>query len=433
MTVAIQILSKVLETQDYSFIENNLIEAEQLVGFTDEFNFITEHYKKYGNVPDKLTFLTKFPEFQIVDVTESDKYLLDTLREEYLYYKSVPIVQQIAKLMESDANAAAEYMMNAVKTLQPNYSLGGINIIAQAMDRYDQFVERKSNPDSWYFTTGFPELDDIVHGFQRGEELVLIFARVNQGKSWILEKICVHIWQLGFNVGYISPEMSAISVGYRFDTLYKHFSNSGLMRGKDTINEEEYKSYITDLSGNKSDLIVSTPLNFNKVITITKLRQWVQQNKLDAIAIDGITYLSDERYKRGDNKTTSLTNISEDLMTLSVELGIPVFVVMQANRTGVIDKDTNGTPELESMRDSDGPSHNASMVFSLRQKDNNVEIGIKKQRFGVVGGKVIYSWDIDTGEFVWVPSEEDATDKEVRDNKIIDARDRFKGDKSDVF
>ena len=136
MTVAIQVLSKVLQTQDYSFIENNLIDGEYLVGYKDEFTFIEEHYKRYGNVPDKLTFLSKFPEFTIVDVAESDEYLLRTLREEYLYYKSVPIVQQIAKLMESDANAAAEYMINAVKTLQPDYDISGVNIIANANERY---------------------------------------------------------------------------------------------------------------------------------------------------------------------------------------------------------------------------------------------------------------------------------------------------------
>lgn len=433
MTVAIQIISKVLQAQDDTFLLNDNITKEYFVGYENEVEFIENHKREYGNIPDKLTFLTHFPEFQFVEVNESDRYLLDTLREEYLFNKSVPIVQHIAKLLESDANAAAEYMMSAVKTLNPDYQIGGVDIVATAQERYDQFLERKAHQDEWYFTTGFQELDDIVHGLQRGEELSVIFARINQGKSWVSEKMCVHIWHLGFNVGYISPEMSPISVGYRFDTLFNNFSNSGLMWGKNNIDEKQYKSYIDDLTKGEHKFVVSTPNDFQKHITVTKIKNWIQKYKLDMIAIDGIKYLSDERYKRGDNLTTSLTNISEDLMSLSVELGIPIIVVVQANRAGVIDKDTNGTPELENVKDSDGIAANASKVFSLRQKDHVLKIGIKKQRFGPVGGEVNYSWDIDTGTFVYVPGENDATAEEVKMGKIIDAKDKFKGDKSDVF
>ena len=89
--------------------------------------------------------------------------------------------------------------------------------------------------------------------------------------------------------------------------------------------------------------IVATPLDFERKITVSKLRNWVKQYKLDLIAIDGITYMSDERGNLRDNKTTKLTNISEDLMSLSMELKIPVLVVVQANRNGAGDE---GTLEL---------------------------------------------------------------------------------------
>ena len=61
-----------------------------------------------------------------------------------------------------------------------------------------------------------------------------------------------------------------------------------------------------------------------------------------------------KRYKKGDNKTISLINISEDLMALSIELGIPILVVVQSTRGGVKNADSEGTPELENIRDSDG-------------------------------------------------------------------------------
>ena len=431
--VALQIISKILAVKSIAIIEDNLLTPEYFVGYEDEINFILDHYKTYDNVPDKATFLSKFPDIELVEVTESDRYLVTTIREEYLYYKSVPVIQKAAELLKTDANAASEYMIASMRDLQPTYEFGGVDIVSAAADRYNDYLQRKDHQQDWFFTSGFEELDDLIHGIQRGDELLVIFARTNQGKSWVLEKMCTHIWQIGFNVGYISPEMSASSIGYRFDTLYRNFSNKDLMWGRSAIEEDTYHEYIDELVQKQNKFIVATPNDFDRRITITKLKNWVKQYKLDIIAVDGITYLTDERYRRGDNKTTTLTNISEDLMSLSMELRIPILIVVQANRGGVAENDSDGTPELENIRDSDGIAMNASKVISIRQTSDGVlKMEVKKQRFGSVGGQLNYNWDIDTGSFTFIPSYNDAQPREVTDKKVRENKKRFK-DKEDVF
>lgn len=433
--VALQVISKIINSKDLSIYEDNNLTVDYFIGYEKEIQYILDHKETYGNVPDKETFLDHFTDengncsIQLVDVTESDRYLLDTIREEYLYNQSVIVVQKYAELLKTDSNAANEYMLSQQSVLQPNYQLGGLDIITQAKMRQSEYKERKEKQNTFFFESGFKELDELTHGIQRGEELYVIIARTNQGKSWVLEKMCTHVWKTGYNVGYISPEMSASSIGFRFDTLLGNFSNRGLMWGKNDINDTEYENYINDLITKENKFIVATPMDFNRKITISKLRNWVKQNKLDLIAIDGITYLSDERGGRNDNKTTTLTNISEDLMGLSMELKIPVLVVVQVNRNGVADKDhVDGTPELETIRDSDGISFNASKCISIRQKQGNVlEIGIKKQRNGVVGGKVEYMWDIDNGVFEYLdnygtvaPSVDSPNKKRFAENSVSD-------------
>ena len=143
--------------------------------------------------------------------------------------------------------------------------------------------------------------------------------------------------------------------------------------------------------------------------------------------------MTDERYRRGDNKTTTLTNISEDLMALSMEMKVPILIVVQANRGGVSQDDNDGTPELETIRDSDGISHNASKVLSIRQtKDGILKMEVKKQRFGSVGGKLNYQWDINTGTFSWVPSYDDAEPRQKTERKVREVKRQYK-DKEDVF
>ena len=163
------------------------------------------------------------------------------------------------------------------------------------------------------------------------------------------------------------------------------------------------------------------------------MKKWIEQYKFDVVAIDGITYMTDERAKRGDTKSITLTNIGEDLMSLSIEMKIPVLIVCQANRGGVIEDEINDTPELENIKDSDGLAANASKVFSLRQtKEGVLKIGIKKQRFGAVGGQLNYQWDADKGEFVFVPSYNDAEDEEKTERRVKRMKKQMT-DKEDVF
>ena len=427
--ISLQILNKIINTQDMQLILKNALTEDYFPGYEAEFQYIKTHFEEYGKVPDKATFLSKFNEFNLIEVDEPDKYLLDTLYEEHLYYQSVEVVQTVADLLKTNANDAVEYLHSQITNLKIDRGSAGTNIISNAYERYQIYKDKMNAENPWYITTGFEELDSIIHGWSKGEELVVLFARTGQGKSWVLAKTLAHAWSIGSTVGYISPEMSPTKIGYRVDTLMKNFSNNNLVWGRE---EPDYEKYIDDLAKQDRPFIVATPLDFQKKVTITKLKHFCQSNKLDILGIDGITYLTDERYKRGDNKTATLTNLSEDLSALSIELGIPIIIVVQSNRSGVKDSDAEGTPELESIRDSDGIAHNATKVIALRQTGAGLEFGIKKHRDGKTGGKLIYYWDIDHGQFNYIPSGEDAVRPETRQKKTSAIKESFQ-DGTDVF
>lgn len=427
--VSLQILNKIISTKDISIIIDNNLTIDYFLEYEDEYSFIKEHFDNYKNVPDTETFINKFPDFELLEVNESDRYLVDAIREEYLYSKSVPVIKKAAELLKSDSNEASRYLQSELVNLTPNYTTPYVDII-HSNSRVEMFEDKSNNKDKWFIPTGFEELDDIIYGWQCGEEFVVIFARTGIGKSWVLVKTVQHAWEIGKNVGYISPEMSADKIGYRFDTLNNHFSNMALVRGdKSKVSIDEYRQYNEKLAEHNNRILVSTPMDFNRQVTVGKLRTFVQANNLDMLAIDGITYMTDERYKRGDNKTTSLTNISEDLMALSCELKIPILVVVQSNRGGT-EKDT---PDLEDIRDSDGIAHNATKVISLNQKEEALVMKIKKNRDGKIGDKLTYLWDIDLGEFTWMPGDCDSATIERKEQKREEVKKEYKEKKKVVF
>ena len=99
----------------------------------------------------------------------------------------------------------------------------------------------------------------------------------------------------------------------------------------------------------------------------------------------------------------------------------------------LIEQGNDGSPELEQSKDSDGIGANASKVISIRQRENNVlELGIKKQRNGAVGGVLKYMWDIDRGEFTNIPDYNDAQSKEKTERKVQEVKKQYK-DKEDIF
>ena len=233
--VVLQLLNKIINKSDINIVIDNNLTQDMFIDYQDEFNFINDFYNQYGKVPDKETFLNKFPDFNLLEVNESDQYLLDKLNEEYLYYKTVPVVQEVAERLKNNSDDAVNYLIQQIPNLTYLQKCEGVDIIKNADIRLEDYKHRLENDNVQYITTGFEELDDIFKGFYRGEELVVLFARIGQGKSWVLNKMLSHSWELGLNVGLISPEMSAIKIGYRFDTLVGHLSNKNLNWRSTTI------------------------------------------------------------------------------------------------------------------------------------------------------------------------------------------------------
>lgn len=399
--ISLQILNKILVTKDASILDRYALTEDYFPGYEQEYRFIKQHLDTYQKVPDEATFVDKFPEFELIDVHESDEYLVNTIREENLYYRSVDVVQNVADKLKVNADDAVAYLLKQVETLKPSQVITGVDIIANAKERFDVYKNKQNAEVPAYIPTGFKELDDLLGGWAKGEEFVVFFARTGQGKSWMLISAMATAWSQNYRVGYISPEMSPVKTGYRLDTILKNFSNKALVRGNDV---DGYEQYINTLSSSTTPFLVATPKDFQKNITVSKLRSFCINNQLDVLAIDGITYLRDERRQRGDNKTTMLTNISEDLMALSCELEIPILTVVQSNREGVKVNGEAGVPELENIRDSDGIAHNATKVISIKQDAGCLQMAIKKHRDGEMGGIVNYTWNIDRGEFKYMPT-----------------------------
>lgn len=381
-----------------------------------EFRYIREHVEKYGNVPDKATFASKFQDFEFVVVRETDRYLTDELSEDYLYRKTVPIILECEKKLRNDSVDAAKYLLSKVNELQPKRALIG-------EDFRDRKVQDASKRTDKVWMSGLPELDDICGGWQAGEDLITIVGRLGQGKTWTLLKNLAEAYKQGANVGIYSGEMSAKKVMWRLDSLLTGISNRSIRSGKFKDDEEEtYKNYLAETKQKKNGIFVCVPKDFGHRASVSDLREFVKSRNIDVLGIDHYGLMRDD--KGAHNKTERLENIVQDLWDLSQDLGIPVIALAQSNRDGAQKEDG---PEAENISGSDAIGQFSSRIISIKQVDKGIAISVKKNRDDSAGQRLVYLWEIDTGKFTYVPSE-----KKKEKEKIERVKKQF-NDAEDVF
>lgn len=411
-----QLINKILQTKDYGIIKTNNLDDTFFESLEDEFNFIIDHYRQYGNVPDVITFLSKFENFMLTEVNESVDYLVDKLYEEKGFNNLNSWADDFSNVLKQDSRLAFDMVLKASKELKPQCICKGTDIISNAQERYDLFVNRGNDPDNKCISTGLIELDEILGGWEYGEELVTIVARTNQGKSWMLLKFLVAAFLQGKRVGLYSGEMSAIKLGYRFDALFYHFSNRALVQGAQT---DGYKEYIEHLKTNfHNPFTIITQKEFGGRPTVQKIRNFQEDNNFDIIGIDQFSLMEDGRAASRDQTRIRLAHIAEDLFLLSTEYKIPILGLAQANREGAKKEGETDAPGLENIKESDDIAHNSSKCIGMRQSNFGLVLDIIKNREGRVGDKLLYSWDIDTGHFSYIPSAGDAAMPSTRQQFI---------------
>ena len=172
-----QILNMVLTTKDIGLLKDNLIDKDCFVEASKEYEYLTDFYNVYNCVPDKETFLASFPNFKLFTVEESSEAVINRIREENLFRKTVTVFNKASELISADANKGVQYLRSAILALEPNYSIKYTNIIAQAQERYDIWEDRFKNPELNYIGMPFKELEHDLYGFRRGSELFLFLAK----------------------------------------------------------------------------------------------------------------------------------------------------------------------------------------------------------------------------------------------------------------
>ena len=415
MTSQFQILNKILQNKDYSFITLNNLTAEYFFNYRSEYEFIKAHYENYHVVPDRLTFLNNFPEFIIQDVNEPDNYLIEQLYNDYNQSYLASRFNGIKKLLEADDTAGAtKYFLDSVEKLHIGSALQCTDIMSDT-SRYERYLDAGTNQSKYFISTGFPELDRIITGIDWRNENMVIAARTGVGKSQMMCAMAAAASKQGLCVGIYSGEMSVDKVAYRIDTMLGKVDNRKISRG-DLFYKEYYKNYLDSLKcANYGPIKVITPADIAGPATVRALQAFIEKEHLDILFIDQYSLLEDESRARVAHE--KVANISKAVKNLQVLKQIPIISVSQMNRT----KNEDNSQDTTQIAMSDRIGQDATVLLMLDKKDSEdpshhgsykFTINIVKSRDGGDGRKLEYLWDFNTGIYRYISNSEDGVTSE---------------------
>lgn len=415
MIAQFQIINKILQNKDYSFITLNNLTVEHFYAYKAEYEFIKAHYANYHTVPDRLTFVQHFPEFVIQDVNEPDNYLIEQLFNDYNQSYLATRLNNLKRLLEADDTAGAmRYFQDSLDKLHIGSALQCTDIMSDT-SRYERYLDAGTNQAKYFISTGFPELDKIITGIDRRNENMVIAARTGIGKTTFMLALAAAASKQGLCVGIYSGEMSVDKVAYRIDTMLGKVDNRKISRG-DLFYKDHYKNYLDSLKcANYGPIKVITPSDIAGPATVSALQAFIEKEHLDILFIDQYSLLEDESRARVAHE--KVANISKAVKNLQVLKQIPIISVSQMNRT----KNEDNSQDTTQIAMSDRIGQDATVLLMLDKKDSEdpnqqgaykFTINIVKSRDGGDGRKLDYLWNFNTGEYRYISNGADGITSE---------------------
>src|SRR3989344_3141577 len=271
-----------------------------------------------------------------------------------------------------------------------------VNMKTSLMDAWERFDKlHKSKGELRGVPSGFPELDNLLAGFQKSD-LIILAARPSIGKSALALDIARNVaCKGGVPVGIFSLEMSTQSLVDRMIASEAHVDSWKLRTGRLSSDDEfaRIRDALDRLS--TAPIFIDDESSVNIMQMRAKARRLQAEHGLGLIVIDYLQLMVPRQ--NSDNMVQQMTEISRSLKGLAKDLQVPVIALSQLNRA--VELRNPPIPKLHDLRDSGSIEQDADVVMFIYREDkykpdtdrkNIAEIHVEKHRNGPTGKIDLY-------------------------------------------
>jgi replicative DNA helicase len=268
-------------------------------------------------------------------------------------------------------------------------------------------VSQRSEGQDSAISTGIEELDRLLNGGFRPQQLIIIAGRPSMGKTALSSDIGLNISEQ-HSVLMFSMEMGSQEVAGRALANRGQVPLSKVM-GRIDQNDKSAWDGVTHGCIRLDD--VRFAIDDTPAITLLELRMkakaWKRKHGLDVIIVDYIGLMSGGD---GDKRTDQVGSYSRGLKALAKELGVTVIALAQLSRKS--EERPDKRPILSDLRDSGEIEQDGDVVMLVHRPEMHkpdapelrgyTEVLIRKQRSGALGD-VHLMFDGPTAKFTrWI-------------------------------
>jgi replicative DNA helicase len=371
MSTEAKLLGSVIRVRDLSpLFERNVSDA----WFPDEedkrvWTFLRSHFAKYAECPSLEVVQANFPAYQVAELTDSVDYLLDDLLDKRRKNSITSTLRTAVEEIQNNQNheSALMIMQGGIVRLEEEglNKTSDVNLIQTTESRWEDYIFRKNNPGLLGVATGFPTIDQVTNGLQKGQ-LIVVVATPKTGKSTLALQIANNIHKQGLSPMFQSFEMTNREQQDRYDSMRAQVSHNRLITG--SLNSDEEKRYRESLETMADDKTNFWLVDSAHGITVSAIQSKVQTLQPDVIFIDGVYLMMDEQ--TGESNTPqALTGITRSLKRLAQRMNKPVVITTQALNW----KTKKGKVSTDSIGYSSSFLQDADVVFGLEREDESVD------------------------------------------------------------
>lgn len=297
------------------------------------------------------------------------------------------VAQQIAALptAQGDVEGLIESAREAIDEVSTATVRAPRRVGASMLDLVAALDEKPS-----FVPTPWPALDRIIGGFRPGG-LYVVAARPGRGKTVLGLQIARELAKAG-PVGFVSLEMGEAEIQTRMvasmgsvplDTLTNHqLTETDWHRVSDVRAELEHL-----------DLFVQDAFSTSMQVS-SFARTLHRQGGMRGLVIDYLQLL--RTGEKHESRQLEVSAMTRTFKQLAQRLGVPVVLLSQLNRQGMVrGKGKETPPRLEDLRESGSIEQDADVVLLLHRetlKSGELKVFVAKNRHGSEGDFVL-GWE----------------------------------------
>jgi KaiC/GvpD/RAD55 family RecA-like ATPase len=293
--------------------------------------FMIDYSNNYKGLPDvnQISATTGLVIEVIPSLRESDiDWFMDSFEQFTKRQELERAILKSAELLEKGDFGPVEKLIRDAVQISLQKDLG-TNYFDNPSDRLKKYFNGGGQ-----VSTGWPQLDRLLHGGFSRRELNIFAGGSGSGKSLVMMNIALNWLQQGLNGVYISLELSEELTGLRTDAMLTSSSTKDIR--KDIDNTSLKVSIAGKKSGTYQIKAMPAQSNVNDIRSFLKEYQIKTDIKVDFIMVDYLDLVMPVSVKVNPNDQFIKDKyVSEELRNLAKELGILMVTASQLNRSAV--------------------------------------------------------------------------------------------------